>query len=434
MLSIVGRANSQNCDGMRRRDFLKVGTLALSGITLADLLRSRAAAESSSRPPAETSVVWLWLVGGATHVETFDPKMSAPAEYRSIVGEVQTSLPGVTIGGLFPQMATLAKHMTFVRSFAHENSGHGGGTHYVMTGYNFPAADQGLSPVKPSLGSIAARYRGASNPRTGIPTYVRLNGTYADGPAWLGAAYNPFDVSGDSRNNMALRVGLDRVADRRSLLKDLDRVDREVDRSGLMRGLDGFEGQAFDIVLGRSKEAFDLDREDPRVRAKYGPGLGDQMLLARRLCEAGTGFVTIHSGGWDMHGQIEAGCRNLCPKVDQAVAAFVDDVAQRGLSKRILLVITGEFGRTPRINGSAGRDHWAPLSTLAFAHGNLRQGQVVGESSSKVEVPKSTPISPQDLMTTVFHHLGIDRGLHYLDPAGRPTSMITSGKPIHEMI
>lgn len=433
MFSVFGRANGHNCDGTRRRDFLKVGVLGATGFALSDLLRSRAAADSATHA-SDTSVVWLWLGGGATHVETFDPKMSAPSEYRSIVGEVQTSLPGVSIGGLFPQMAALSEHMTFVRSFSHENSGHGGGTHYVMTGYDFPPADQGLSPSKPSFGSIAARYRGASNPQTGIPTYVRLNGTYADGPAWLGTAYNPFDVSGDSRNNMTLRLGLDRVSDRRGLLHSLDRVNREVDRTGLMRGLDSFETQAFDMVLGRSKNAFDLEREDPRVRAKYGPGLGDQMLLARRLCEAGAGFVTIHSGGWDMHGQIEAGCKNLCPKIDQAVAAFIDDVAQRGQSRKILLVVTGEFGRTPRINGSAGRDHWAPLSTLAFAHGNFRQGQVIGESNSKAEVPKTKRISPQDLMATVFHHLGIDPALYYLDTAGRPTSMITAGQPIREMI
>jgi uncharacterized protein (DUF1501 family) len=158
------------------------------------------------------------------------------------------------------------------------------------------------------------------------------------------------------------------------------------------------------------------------------------MLLARRLCEAGTGFVTIHYGGWDMHGQIENAMKGRCPEMDTAVAAFVEDVLHRGLSKKILLVITGEFGRTPKINGSAGRDHWAPLSTLAFAHGNLKQGQVVGESNAKVEVPKSTPITPQDMMATVFTHLGIDRGLHYYDQAGRPTPMITSGKPIRELV
>ncbi|MDA1016136.1 MAG: DUF1501 domain-containing protein, partial [Planctomycetota bacterium] len=356
-----------------------------------------------------------------------DPKMSAPVEYRSTVGEVSTSLPGVTIGGLFPNMARVAEHMVFVRSFAHGNSGHSGGTHWVMTGYNHPPADSGEAPIKPSFGSIAARTRGASNRHSGIPTYVRLQGTYADGAAWLGSAYSPFDSGGEARQNMELRTDGARFSDRRGLLKTLDRMERRVDRSGAMEGLDSFEKQAFEVVLGRSKEAYDLNREDPRTRDRYGSGLGQNLLLARRLCEAGCGFVSIHYGGWDMHGGIEAALQGRCPEMDRAVAAFVDDVAQRGLSKNILLVITGEFGRTPRINGGAGRDHWAPLSTLALAHGRINNGLVVGESSDKVEVPKSAPIGPQDLMATVFYHLGIDQKLHLTDAAGRPTPMITGG-------
>jgi hypothetical protein len=434
MLEIFGRSTTRNCEGTSRRDFLKVGSLGLGALALPDLLRARAAAKDEGRQVRDTSVVWLWLGGGPTQVETFDPKMTAPVEYRSTVGEVSTTIAGETIGGLFPRIAQHANHFSFIRSFAHTNSGHGGGTHYVMTGYDYPPADANFPPIKPSLGSIVAKYRGASHAMTGIPTYVRMNGIYGDGAAWLGTSHGPFDAGGDANRNMHLQVGLDRVDDRRGLLKGLDRINREADRTGLMKGLDTFEGQAFDLVLGRSKEAFDLNREDPRVRAKYGTGLGEQMLLARRLCESGCGFVTIHYGGWDMHGGIVQGLKNLCPLVDQAVASFVDDVAQRGLDKRILLVISGEFGRTPRINASAGRDHWAPLSTLAFAHGGLKNGQFVGESNSKVEVPKSTPITPQDMMATIFSVLGIDLGLHYYDQGGRPTPMIVNGKPIKEIV
>ena len=434
MLNIFGRSTTRNCEGTSRRDFLKVGSLGLGALALPDLLRARAAAKDEGRSVKDTSVVWLWLGGGPTHVETFDPKMTAPVEYRSTVGEVSTTIPGETIGGLFPHIAQLANHFSFIRSFAHSNSGHGGGTHYVMTGYDYPPADANFPPIKPSLGSIVSKYRGPSHAVTGIPTYVRMNGIYGDGAAWLGTASGPFDAGGEANRNMNLQVGLERVDDRRGLLKGLDRINREADRTGLMKGLDSFEGQAFDLVLGRSKEAFDINREDPRLRDKYGKGLGEQILQARRLCEAGCGFVTIHHGGWDMHGQIVQGLKNLCPQIDQAVAAFVDDVAQRGLDKRILLVISGEFGRTPRINGSAGRDHWAPLSTLAFAHGGLKNGQIVGESNSKVEVPKSTPITPQDMMATIFTVLGIDTGLHYYDQGGRPTPMIVNGKPIKEIV
>ncbi len=434
MLNLLGDQFARTCDGVNRRNFLKVGSLGLGGLGLADLLRARAAAKGESAEVPETSVVWLWLGGGATHVETFDPKMSAPAEYRSAVGEVATTLPGVTIGGLFPQIAQQAEHFSFIRSFAHTNSGHGGGTHYVMTGYDYPPADANFPPIKPSIGSILARERGASHPVSGIPTYVRMNGIYGDGPAWLGAANGPFDSGGEAQRNMNVQVAANRLDDRRGLLHGLDRINRDADRTGLMKGLDAFEVQAFDLVLGRSKDAFDINREDPRLRSKYGTGVGEQMLLARRLCESGCGFVTIHHGGWDMHGQIVQGLNALCPQIDQAVSAFVEDVVQRGLDKRILLVISGEFGRTPRINGSAGRDHWAPLSTLAFALGGLKNGQVVGESSSKVEVPASAPISPQDMMATIFSVLGLDRDLQFQDPAGRPTPMINNGKPIRELV
>ena len=188
-----------------------------------------------------------------------------------------------------------------------------------------------------------------------------------DGPAWLGTPYGPFDTSGNSRTNMNLQVALEKLADRRKLLKSFDTIDRHVDRTGLMNGLDSFEGQAFQLILGRAREVFDIQREDLRTRDRYGPGLGEQMLLARRLCEAGVGFVTLHYGGWDMHGDIANSMKNLAPQMDQAVSAFVDDCSIRGMDKDVLLVITGEFGRTPRINSGGGRDHWAPLSTLALA-------------------------------------------------------------------
>jgi hypothetical protein len=434
MLHLPGSRTRINCEGANRRDFLKIGALGMGGLLLPDLLRLRAAAKEAGKSTKTTSVVWLWLGGGPTHIETFDPKMSAPAEFRSIVGAVKTNVPGIEIGGVFPKMARMSDKLAFVRSFAHGNSGHGGGTHWVMTGYDFPPADNNMPPVRPSFGSILARHRGPNNPATGLPNYVRLNNTYGDGPAWLGPAYAPFDTSGNSRSNMDLKVALSRLGERRSLLKTFDTIDRQVDKSGLLAGLDSFETQAFDLILSRAREVFDVNREDPRTRDHYGPQLGDQLLMARRLCEAGVGFVTIHFGGWDMHGQIEAGMKGLGPQVDRAVSAFVEDCHQRGLDKDILLVITGEFGRTPRINGGAGRDHWAPLSTLALAGGGLKMGQVVGESSEKAEVPKSRPITPQDLMATVFHVLGIPQDLHYKDQAGRPTPMLDGGKVIAELV
>jgi hypothetical protein len=434
MLRFLGSRNGTNCDGSSRRDFLKIGALGLGSLMLPDLLRLRAAQKSEGNPTKTTSVVWLWLGGGPTQVETFDPKMSAPSEFRSTVDAVKTSISGVEFGGVFPKMAECADKLAVVRSFAHRNSGHGGGTHWVMTGYDFPPADNGAAPIKPGIGSVLARYRGANNPQTGLPTYVRTGGILGDGPAWLGSTYSPFDVGGNARRNMTLKVSLDNLDDRRSLLKNFDTVDRSIDRSGLMSGLDGFEQQAFDLVLSRAKETFDVNREEPRTRDIYGKGLGEQMLLARRLCEAGVGFVTIHYGGWDMHGNIAQSMKQTAPQVDRAVSAFIEDTTNRGLDKDILLVITGEFGRTPRINQSAGRDHWAPLSTLALAGGGLKMGQVVGESTAKAETPKTTPITPQDLMATVFHVLGIPQDLHYKDPSGRPSPMVDGGKVIAELV
>src|SRR5437867_793279 len=194
MLHLWGSRKGTNCDGSTRRDFLKAGVLGMGGLALSDLLRARAAASAAGRQTRNTSVVWLWLGGGPTHVETFDPKMTAPAEFRSTVGAVQTNVPGIELGGVFPKMGRVADKMAFVRSFAHRNSGHGGGTHWVMTGYDFPPADNGQAAIKPGMGSILSRHRGATNPQNGLPTYVRLGGILGDGPAWLGSSYAPFDV------------------------------------------------------------------------------------------------------------------------------------------------------------------------------------------------------------------------------------------------
>jgi len=434
MLNLWGSRKETSCDGLSRRDFVKVGALGLGGLALSDLLRARASAAKAGKSTSNKSVVWLWLGGGPTHVETFDPKMSAPVEFRSTTGAVPTNVPGIELGGTFEKLAKVADKMAFVRSFAHQNSGHGGGTHWIMTGYNYVQADNGGTPIKPGMGAIVSRFRGANNPNTGLPTYVRLGGILGDGPAWLGSAYAPFDVAGNARTNMNLKGALENLDQRRQLLKSFDGLDRSVDQTGVLAGLDSFEQQAFELIVSRAREVFDINKEDQKTRDLYGNGLGQQMLLARRLCEAGVGFVTIQFGGWDMHGQIATSMKRRGPEVDHAVSTFVQDLANRGLDKDVLLVISGEFGRTPRINQNAGRDHWAPLSTLALAGGGLKMGQVVGESTAKAEVPKTTPISPQDLMATVFHVMGLPQDLHYKDPSGRPMPMIQGGKPIAELI
>lgn len=442
MLHLWGRGSCPDCEGVNRREFLKVGALGLTGLSLSGLLRLRQAAAASGGQTTDTSVIWLWLGGGATHIETFDPKPDAPAEFRSMVGAVQTALPGVQIGGLFPEMAKSARRMAFVRSFMHGSSGHSNGTHFVMTGAENPQADNGATPARPSIGSIAAHARGTNSPRSGVPTYVRLSNIYADGPYWLGPAYAPFDVAGQARNDLTLRVPLERLNDRRQLLKTFDAVDRGIDQSGLMAGLDAFDQQAMSLILGKAKDAFDVGKEDAKVCARYKQGtatLGERLLLARRLCEAGCGFVTLSYANspqnWDMHANMLPQLKQACPPLDRAVSVFLDDVAQRGLSEKILLVITGDFGRTPRINRNGGRDHWGNLCTLALAGGGLKMGQVVGESSSRAEFPKSRPIQPKDLMATIFRVLGVDGEQQVRDPSGRPQYLLPEGaQPIAELI
>lgn len=435
MLTLSSGPSYTDCDGTTRRNFLKAGALGVGGLSLTNLLAARTQAAEAGRPVKSTSVVWLWLGGGPTHIETFDPKMTAPTEYRSVTGETATNIPGVTIGGYFNETSQVADKMAFVRSFAHTNSGHGGGTHFVMTGYDNRTIDNGGLPSRPSIGSIASKVRGPNNASTGIPTYVRLASIGADGPAFLGPAYAPFDPNGQARKNMNLETKVDRFDDRRELLGSLDKFRRDTDSHGLMNGLDDFEQQAFQMLLGNSSDAFNVEKEKESTRQLYGKDqLAQQMLVARRLVEAGCGFVTVNYGGWDMHGTIEQSMKRRVPALDHAIASFITDVAARGMSEDVLLVISGEFGRTPRINRNAGRDHWAPLSTLALAGGNFRMGQVVGESMSKADVPKSNPIRPQDLMATIFHHLGLDPKTQFVNQAGRPVFVLEQGQTIAELI
>lgn len=424
-----------DCDGASRRNFLKAGALGCGGLSLGNLLAARSQAGEGGQRVSSTSVVWLWLGGGPTHIETFDPKMTAPSEYRSVTGETATNIPGVTIGGHFHEIAQVADKMAFVRSFAHANSGHAGGTHFVMTGYDNRTIDNGGLPSRPSIGSIASKVRGPNDSQTGMPTYVRLSAIGSDGPAFLGPAFGPFESNGQARKNMTLETKVDRFDDRRELLGSLDRFRRDSDSHGLMDGLDAFEQQAFNILLGNSSDAFNVAKEDEPTRNAYGKDqLAQQMLVARRLVERGCGFVTINYGGWDIHGTIQQGLKNRVPALDHAVATFISDVASRGLSENVLLVISGEFGRTPRINRNGGRDHWAPLSTLALSGGRFPMGQVIGESMSKADVPKSAPITPQDLMATIFQHLGLDTKTQFVNQAGRPVYVLEQGQTISELV
>src|SRR5262245_57340426 len=303
---IASRPGKAKCDGSSRREFLQVGTLSLAGLTLTDLLALRARAEQSGASLPRRSVILLFLDGGAPQAETFDPKISAPREYRSLFGSTPTRLPGVHFGSHFPQMAQRADRMAILRTLTHGDGDHGGATHWMKTGKPWPPEFLGKAPVipqqTPSIGSVVSRSRGPINADTGVPTYVRVlsnHGGYpGDDAVWLGQAYAPFRVGRNGNtmlSNMSLKVPPGQLAVGRALLKELDDLVSPIDQSGAMNGMDAFQQQAVNVILGRAKEAFDLGRESDRVREQYGPGLGQELLLARRLCEAGAGFVTLNN-------------------------------------------------------------------------------------------------------------------------------------------
>ncbi len=457
----------RNCEGTTRRELLQIGTLGLGGLMLTDLFRQKASGAAISRVLRDKAVVVLNLQGGPTHIETFDPKMTAPSEYRAMFGEVATRIPGVTFGSHFPQLANLADRMAIVRCFRHGNGSHASAAKLVMSAGN---------PTGANMGSLYARIAGTNSPRTGIPTCSVLTPpSVGDQYKGLGAqtsrvtdigtlpsAYKPFDPSagGEILQNMKLRIPENRLGDRRSLLNRLDLYKRQVERADLLGGADEFQQQAFDVIVGGISQAFDLSEESPETIARYDTGrfripkwlqkkkknvpaqspiaLGKQMLLARRLVEADCRFVTVTSAGWDMHGNafgINDGMPLLGPSVDQAVSAFLEDLEQRGLSHKVLLVITGEFGRTPRINKKGGRDHWGNLCTLAFAGGGLNMGQVIGRSDRTASVPSGDVVTTQQLLATVTHTL-LDVGeLRLL--TGIPNDIsraINSATPIPQLV
>lgn len=444
MLNLCKTASRTNCGGVTRRDLLRVGALGMGALTLPELLRARAAGAAQTGLAADTSVVWLFLPGGPSHLDTYDMKPDAPVDFRGPYLPISTRTPGFDICELMPRQAQITDRISLVRTLSHKDGNHGSAVHWVATGVLYPPADLGEPQIAPFPGSVAAKVRG-THPQTGMPPYVAVRRMpTSDGPAYLGVGCAPFEAGGPATQNMSLPegIGLDRLRDRRQLLNTFDRLRRDIDTRGSMSGLDTFERQAFDLILGRrAQEAFDVSREDPKTVARYGEGLGRELLLARRLCEAGTAFVTIewsgHNGrryGWDGHaGAFDFMSPNL-PRLDHAVAAFVDDVAQRGLADKILLVVSGEMGRTPKVNQRAGRDHWPQVMFALLAGGGLKMGQVVGATSPKGEFALTPTFGAQDLLATVYHVLGIDLSLQFNDALGRPMPIVSQGAPIAELV
>jgi hypothetical protein len=442
MFTLLGPAY-RSCDGVTRRGFLRVGFLGMAGLSLPDHLRLKARAADQGQPTRDTAVIQVYLGGGPSHIDTYDLKPDAPVEFRGSFKDAATNVPGIRICEHLPRQGRLMDKLAIVRSLTHSNSGHGMATHWMMTGYAPPI--ETASNLYPSCGSVTAKMRGANAPR--LPAYVCLPERAASGnAAYLGVAYNPFLPGGDPNEadfqvrdlRLGPKVDAARFAHRRDMLKHLDDFRRDVDVNGNAEGYDRFYRDAFEIVTSAGcREAFNLNREDPRLRDRYGRnGWGQSTLLARRLVEAGVTFVTINTGfSWDTHADNFETLKNTnLPNLDHTLAALVEDLAERGLDKRVLVVCYGEFGRTPRVNTTAGRDHWPGAMFALLAGGGLKMGQVVGTTDPRAEYPKTRAVGPQDVLATVYHVLGIDYRHEFFDGGKRPVPILNQGRPIEELI
>jgi hypothetical protein len=438
-----------------RRAFLKAGVLGTAGLCLADLLQleTRAIAAQTSRQP---SVIILWMRGGPSHLDTWDTKPDAPTEYRGEFGVIPTNVPGVQLCELLPMSARVMDKWSIVRSLHHEDAGHSSGDQICFTGY--PSGPNPDENVHPSCGSIVSRQLGHLTPR--LPAYVMIPRLVpGTGPAYLGVAHKPFETGADPANpgpfrlpNFDLPVGvtLERVGQRRELLSAFDQMRRDLDVGEQLSALDRFNQKAWDILTSpEARDAFDLDKEPAPVRERYGflpafdpkasnrcgaPAWSQRILLARRLIEAGVRLVTVDLRWWDTHVKgFESLKLGFLPRFDRAYSALLEDLDQRGLLDTTLVIAWGEFGRTPRVNNDAGRDHYPNVFSAALAGGPVQGGRVVGASDAKGAFPKISPKTPQDVLATMYRHLGIDREQQYLNNAGRPAPVLPRGQAIEEL-
>ncbi|MEE2706356.1 MAG: DUF1501 domain-containing protein [Planctomycetota bacterium] len=472
------KKNPGICPGpVSRREFLQAGSLGIAGLGLHDLLRLRAAAGTSGGSQSDTSVIFIWLPGGPPHMEMYDMKPDAPSDYRGDFQPIATKVSGLDVCELMPLHAKIADKYNIVRSIAHKFADHGGGHKRFLTG-RIPKKPDGFVNDNPMVGSIVSRVRENRPNASGLYDYIvmgdgRVNSvdTFSFGSAYLGTQTHPFRISADPNEdgfqikNLSLVDGVSerRLDDRTALLHGLDRLRRDVDLSGVMEGSDSFNSRALDMVTSpEARAAFDLSREPDKLRDRYGRHQwGQRALLARRLVEAEVSWVTvvmenpfvsgvhrIKNGvyNWDSHAvncHLFDDARVRLPIYDRAITALIEDLHNRGLDKKVLLVVTGEFGRTPRIKVSKGsqtgvdqpgRDHWPNAMSLLVTGGGMRTGQVIGSTNAKGEHPVERPFTPNDLWATVYRHLGIDDTQTFDDHNGRPMPILPFGEPIAELM
>jgi hypothetical protein len=442
----------RNCEGVSRRDCLKLGlgTLIGGGLVSALRLRAEAAAESGPKGVAKSCIL-IWMDGGPTHFETFDPKPEAPAEIRGQFGAIATKVPGVQFSEHMQKLAGSLDKFAMIRSIRHDQGNHGAGNHYMMTGSppRIPVGCGAFVSFHPSMGSVAAHELGKDN---GLPAYFSIpQMSRSGGPNFLGARYAPFVVDGDPSNpsfrvrDVALPKELtdDRFHRRTDLRKLVDKVERINDPAAgdPVLGFDEYYRQGFDLVTSKEAQAaFNIHSESESVRESYGRNsFGQRCLLARRLVEAGVPFITVYDGGWDHHSDIFGACEKRLPQWDNTVATLISDLAQRGLLESTLVIALGEFGRTPTIStlsgqNKPGRDHWANAMSVLMAGGGTPGGAVVGATDKRGHSASDRVLSPENFVSTVYTKLGINPDKILYTPQGRPTHLVSDATVIRELM
>ena len=425
-----------------RRGFLSVGTIGALGISLADVLRMEKAKADiknyASREGTAKSVIYIYLPGGAAHQETFDPKPFAPVEYRGPMGSIETSIPGVRLGEMLTHTAKVVDKIAICRSMTHGEAAHERGTHNMFTGYRPSPALQ-----YPSMGSVVSHEFG---PRNNLPPYVCIPNQPNEfaGTGYLSSSYAGFSLGSDPADknfqvrDLSLPGGVDagRFDNRRRMLDVVNGYFREKEKSDSLDALDTFYDRAYSMISSQqAREAFDMAKEPDAIKDEYGRNqAGMRMLLARRLVEAGVRFVTLTYGGWDMHDNIQNGIKNQVPALDQGFATLIRDLDRRGLLSSTLVCIGSEFGRTPKINNLAGRDHWPKVFSVVMAGGGIKQGIVYGSSNATASEPEDDPLTVEDWATTIYDRLGIVADKELMAPGDRPIEIVDGGKVRKELI
>ena len=435
----------RNCQGFSRRDCLKLGLGGLLTGGLTGALRATAEAAAPGRKQAKACIL-IWMDGGPSHYETFDPKPEAPVEIRGSFSTIPTKLPGVHFSQHMQRLAGIADKYAVIRSIRHDQGNHGAGNHYMMTGAppRIPVGCGAFVSFHPSLGSAVARECPAP---PGLPGYFSMPSiSRSGGPNFLGAQYAPFVVSDDPNSSdfrirdVALPSGLTdgRFLDRKDLRHMVDRMARiQDDAAGdPVRDVDKFYDQGYKLVTSvEAQKAFDIHSEPAAVRDRYGRnGLGQRALLARRLVEAGVPFITLYDGGWDHHRDLFSSFDKRMPAWDNSVAALIEDLGERGLLDTTLVIALGEFGRTPKINKDAGRDHWANAMSVLFAGGGTPGGQVIGATDNKGYAAVERVLSPENFVSTIYSKLGMDPNKMYYTHEGRPVHLVSDPTPIKELM